>query len=272
MGGASRHPSLPQQILSFLSGINTMLHKTLYLPCVLLVSNIIWEITTFKTFITVAKAQSFEPPVNTPAPTTTIGGGRRGNDGQCLIDRDLQGDIKEKKNPIEQEITLLLPPNKFGLTISSHPQFFVYIPKTNAIAVEFTLENHQGKGIASKRLALTNTPSIVTVQFDQNPLEIGKDYKWLVSVVCETGDPEDLFSEGIIRRIKPEQNTLAKLGKATAIDKVYLYAKLGIWYEAIAELAALRLSQPNNTVLKTNWLNLLKSASLEHFAHIPLKL
>lgn len=248
-----------------------MLHKPLCFPYALLVSATIWEITTFNTFITGASAQTFEPPISTPAPTTTIGGGRRGNDGQCLTDRDLHRDTKEKKHAAAQEITLLLPPNKFGLTIASHPQFFAYIPKTNAIAVEFTLENQQGKGIARKRLALTTTPSIVTVQFDQHPLEIDKDYKWLVSVICETGDPEDLFAEGIIRRIKPEQNILAKLAKATEIDKVYLYAKLGIWHEAIAELAALRRAQPNSTDLKTNWLNLLKSSSLEPFAHTPLK-
>ncbi len=251
-----------------------MLYKPLYLPCTLLLSATIWEMTTFNTFITGANAQTFEPPVNNPAPTTTIGGGRRGNDGQCLTDRDLQKntrDNKEKKHAVEQEITPLLPPDKFGLTLSSHPQFFVYIPKTNAIAVEFTLENQEGKGIARKRLALTTTPSIVTVQFEQHPLEIAKDYKWLVSVVCESGDPEDLFAEGIIRRIKPAQNILAKLEKATAIDRVNIYSKLGIWYEAISELAALRRSQPNSTDLKNNWLNLLKSSSLEPLAHIPLR-
>lgn len=253
-----------------------MLHKLLYYPCALLVSATICEITTLHTFVVSANAQTnaatFEPPVNNPTPPTTIGGGRRGNDGQCLTDRDLHPkDPKEKKHSADHEITLLLPPNKFGLTIAPNPQLFAYIPKTNAIAVEFTLENPQGKGIARKRLALTTTPSIVTVQFEQNPLEIGKDYKWLVSVVCETGDPEDLFAEGIIRRIKPESDILTKLAKATAIDKVYLYAKLGIWHEAIAELAALRRAQPNSVDLNTNWLNLLKSASLEPLANIPLK-
>ena len=246
-----------------------MHHKFLHHHFALFAIAAIWKITAFS--VAGASAQIFEPPTSNPTPTTTIGGGRRGGDGQCLKDHDLQPKNTKAQPSIEQQLTPLLPPNKFGLTISSNPQFFAYIPKTTAIAVEFTLENSQGKGIASKRLELTTTPSIVSVQFEKTPLEVGKDYKWLISVVCETGDPEDLFAEGLIRRIKPESSLLNKLEKASAIDKVYLYSKMGIWYEAIAELANLRLSQPNNAELKTSWLSLLKSSRLEPLANISLK-
>jgi hypothetical protein len=248
-----------------------MLYKSCYRYFTLLAIAVLWKLTTFTTFVANANAQTFEPPVSTPAPTTTIGGGRRGSDGQCLKDRDFQQKDVKGKLSLEQQLMPLLPPSKFGLTIAPNPKFFAYIPKTNAIAVEVTLENPQGKGIARKRLELKTSPSIVAVQFDQVSLEVDKDYKWLISVVCEDGDPEDLFAEGIIRRIKPEPSMLAKLEKATAIDKVYMYAKFGIWYEAIAELANLRLSQPNSPDLKNNWLNLLKSSSLEPLANIPLK-
>ncbi|WP_055074847.1 DUF928 domain-containing protein [Pseudanabaena sp. 'Roaring Creek'] len=250
------------------------LHRHFYSYLVFLAIATLWKVTTFSNFVADANAQTFEPPVNNPAPTTTIGGGRRGSDGQCLKDlKDLdlhQKDFKANSS-VEYQITPLLPPNQFGLTISSNPRFFAYIPKTNAIAVEFTLENPQGKGLARKRIDLTTTPSVVNVQFDGLSLEIGKDYKWLVSLVCETGDPEDHFAEGIIRRIQPESSMLAKLEKATAIDRVYIYAKFGIWYEAIANLANLRLSQPNNAELRSNWLNLLTSSNLAPLANSPLK-
>ena len=233
------------------------------------------EISTSAVFLVEARAQTFEPPTLEPAPTITIGGGRRTGDGQCLKDRhiqprDVKADVKPKKS-LEQQLVLLLPPNKFGLTIASQPQFFAYIPKTSAIAVEFVLENQQGKGIAHKRLELTNTPSIVNIQFKETSLEIGKDYKWLVSVVCENGDPEDAFVEGIVRRVKPEATLLGKLKKASAIEKVNLFAKFGIWQDAIANLADLRLSQPNSADLKTSWLTLFKSASLAPLANTSLK-
>jgi hypothetical protein len=229
------------------------------------------EISIFSAFLSGASAQTFEPPTSNPAPKSTIGGGRRGSDGQCLKDQTVQPRNDKNKKLLEQQLIPLLPPNRFGLTISSNPTFFAYVPKTTAIAVEFTLENQQGKGIAHKRLALTSTPSIVSIQFEKTPLEVGQDYKWLISVVCETGDPEDAFSEGIIRRIQPEPALLRKLENASAIERVYIYAKFGIWHEAIADLANLRLSQPNNTDLKASWQTLLKSSSLEPIADISLK-
>lgn len=241
-----------------------MLTKYFYRYFVLLAIAIPWEITHL------AHAQTFEPPTGHPAPKTTIGGGRRSNDGQCLKNRDIQPTEDKTKKSLEQQLTPLLPPNKFGLTVSSNPTFFAYIPKTSAIAVEFTLENSLGKGLARKTVTLISTPSIVNVQFEKTPLEVGKDYKWLISVICETGDPEDTFSEGIIRRINPDSTLLSKLEKASAIERVSLYAKFGIWYEAIAELANLRLSQPNSPELKTSWLTLLKSTSLESIANTSL--
>ncbi|MFZ4730096.1 MAG: DUF928 domain-containing protein, partial [Pseudanabaena sp.] len=80
----------------------------------------------------------------------------------------------------------------------------------------------------------------------------------------------DKFSEGIIRRIKLDETLLRKLEKATELERVSLYAKFGIWHEAIAGLANLLISQPNSTEIKTSWLTLLKSTSLESIANTPL--
>lgn len=236
----------------------------------LLAISIIWEINPFSISLTDVRAATFEPPTGHPAPTTTIGGGRRTNDEQCLKNSDVMSGESKIKKSLEHQLTPLIPQNKFGLTVSANPTFFAYIPKTSAIAVEFTLENQQGKGLARKTVTLTSTPSIINVQFEGITLEVGKDYKWLISVICETGDPEDKFSEGIIRRIKLDETLLRKLEKATELERVSLYAKFGIWHEAIAGIANLLISQPNSTEIKTSWLTLLKSTSLESIANTPL--
>ncbi|MFM7603550.1 MAG: DUF928 domain-containing protein [Pseudanabaena sp.] len=248
-----------------------MFSKSYYRYCAFFAIATFCEISTFSAFLSGASVQAFEPTINNPAPISTIGGGRRGSDGQCQKDQTIQPRNDKDKHLLAQQLIPLLPPNKFGLTVSSNPTLFAYVPKTSAIAIEFTLENQQGKGIAHQRVPLTSTPSIVSTQFAKTPLEVGKDYKWLISVVCETGDPEDAFSEGIIRRIQPEAALLKQLEKASVIERVYIYTKFGIWHEAIADLANLRLSQPNNNDLKANWKNLLKSSSLEPIADIPLK-
>ncbi len=213
----------------------------------------------------------FQPPEGEPEPTVSIGGGRRSSDGKCPKDRDIKPTDSKSPDSLDQQLTPLLPTKKFGLTYSSNPQFYAYIPKTSAIAVVYTLENQEGKGIEQKRIDLTNTPSIVGVQFSER-LEIGKDYKWLVSVVCVADDPEDTFSEGIVRRIKPNPALIGKLENAKDIELVELYAKSGIWYEALDGLAKLRLTKPKDPELTSIWLNLLKSSSLETLANTPIKM
>lgn len=211
----------------------------------------------------------FDPPVGEPEPTVTLGGGRRSSDGKCPKDRNVQTKDDKASEALEQQLIPLLPTSKFGITYSSNPKFYAYVPKTSAVAVVFTLENHDGKGLDQKRINLTNTPSIVGIQFDK-PLEIGQDYKWLVSVVCVADDPEDTFSEGIVRRVKPNLALIGKLEKASEIERVDLYAKSGIWYDALAILAKLRLVQPIDPALKAMWINLLKSSGLESLANTPI--
>jgi hypothetical protein len=238
----------------------------------LLTISLLIKTFVFPTFLeNTAQAQTFEPPVGSPAPTITLGGGRRGGNGQCIKGQKTNLTDSQTKATLDQKLLPLIPNDRFGLTVSSSPKFFAYIPKTTAIAVEFTLENQQGKGIAHKKVDLTTSPSIVSVQFEKTPLEVGKDYRWLVSLICETGDPEDAFSEGVIRRIQPASQLLSKLTNASAIEQVYAYAKFGIWHDAIGNLATLQMSQPNNTELKTMWQDLLKSSNLESLANAPLK-
>ncbi|CAN1212729.1 DUF928 domain-containing protein [Tumidithrix helvetica PCC 7403] len=231
----------------------------------------------FSIFSADANAQNFEPPDDQPAPTVTLGGGRRrlDSDGKCPKDRDIQPtDVTPKPSEsLEQRLIPLLPSHsRFGITVLSNPTFFVYVPKTSAIAVEFTLENHQGRGIYQQRVNLISSPSIVSFQLPTTTsLELGKDYKWLVSVVCETGDPEDTFSEGIVRRIQPNTALMAQLDKASANDRVSLYRKFGIWHEALTDLAKLRLAQPGSAELQATWQNLLKASGLESLANAPLK-
>lgn len=213
---------------------------------------------------------TFEPPPGEPAPTMTIGGGRR-NDGQCPQERKNQGQSSVKS--ADQLLTLLLPSNKLGFTIVERPTFMVYVPKTSAKAAEFTLEDGDGKPIYQATQDLTGTPSVIafSVPINQPALEIGKDYKWVVSMVCQPRGPEDPFAEGLVRRIKPNSALTSQLDKAAPLERVNLYAKNGAWYEALTSLAKLRNSQPNDPKLVSAWGELLQSAGLDAIATAPVK-
>lgn len=214
---------------------------------------------------------TFEPPPNQSAPKVTIGGGRRDND-RCQQDR------KPLNQPLvkgttDQPLTPLLPSTKLGLTVSPHPTFMVYVPQTSASSVVFTLENQQGEGIYKTKLDLEGTPGIVSFSLpaSEPPLEIGKDYKWVVSMMCQPSGPTDPFTEGVVRRIQPNPVLVSQLDKPKSLDQVSLYAKSGVWYEAANDLASLRKSQPQNAELTTAWKELLQSVGLDGISSAPLK-
>lgn len=243
-------------------------------------------IVTIPSFLTTVQAQSqtpsqtspassvkqvtFEPRRDQPAPKTTVGGGRR-NDGKCPQDRK-DGEQSTASKSLEQQLTPLLrsPISDPQLTVSPRPTFLVYVPQTSAKAMELTLEQ-DGKGIYQTRVDLSGTPGIVSIQLPANApeLEMGKDYKWLVSMVCGSGAPEDAFVEGSVRRIQAD-STLSQIDRAKPLDKVALYAKNGVWFDTVATLAALRKAQPNDPQVASAWENLLKDAGLGAIANAPV--
>jgi hypothetical protein len=89
-------------------------------------------------------------------------------------------------------------------------------------------------------------------------------------VVCESGSPEDSYVVGSVRRIQPD-SSLSQIDQAQPLDKVALYAKSGVWFDAVANLATLRKDQPNDPKVASAWENLLKGAGLGAIANAPLK-
>jgi hypothetical protein len=245
------------------------------------------EVVMISGFLTTAQAQTktptqtspapkqkqvtFEPRKDQPAPSTTVGGGRR-NDGKCSQDRKASGQSTTEPQSLDQLLTPLLrsPVTDPQLTVSPRPTFLVYVPQTSAKAMELTLER-DGKGIYKTSVNLSGTPGIISIKLPANApeLKIGKDYKWLVSMVCGSGAPEDSFVEGSVRRIQPD-STLSQIDRAKSLEKVALYAKSGVWFDAVATLAALRKAQPNDPQVVSAWENLLKDAGLGAIANAPL--
>jgi hypothetical protein len=219
------------------------------------------------------KQVTFEPRKDQPAPTVTVGGGRR-NRGTCSTQETKASEqsTTEAKS-LDQLLTPLLrsPVTDPQLTVSAHPTFLVYVPQTSAKGLELTLEQ-DGKGIYQTTVNLTGTPGIVGISLPATApeLEIGKDYKWLVSVVCESGAPEDSFVAGSVRRIQPD-STLSQIDRAKPLEQVALYAKSGVWFDAVANLAALRKAQPNDPQVASAWKELLQGAGLDAIANAPLK-
>ncbi len=208
----------------------------------------------------------FIPRKGQRAPTMTIGGGRR-NNGVCEQSAQVSS-LGIRTKSIEKTLVPLLPSDKLGLTASSHPSFMVYVPPTSAKALEFTLENEEGEGIYQAELNVENAPEIIsfTLPKTEAELEINKDYRFVVSIICQQTGPKNPFVEGLVRRISPDSALENQLHKPKSLEQVKLYSESGYWFEALANLAQLKLSQPNNSQVATAWEDLLKSVGLDAIA------
>jgi hypothetical protein len=152
-----------------------------------------------------------------------------------------------------------------GLTIDTHPTFFVYLPKTSANSVEFILNDAEEKELYRTNFPTPKVPGIFGFKLpDSAPaLEIGKSYQWYFVIRCEpTNRKRDLVVEGWIWRTALLPAINEQIQKAGLGDRATLFHQHKIWYEALSSFAKLYYSSPLNLQVNTEWDELLRSAGL----------
>lgn len=172
------------------------------------------------------------------------------------------------------QMRALLPNTKIGLTTTGHPTVFFQISPTSVEEAKFILLNAKGDTIIyEKTFSLNKTGGVLsfTLPADADALEVGEEYTWELAVLC---DPDDQVGnprvQGSVKRIEPSSMFTQKLANAPIRDRVVLYAEGdqnsgvegGYWYDAIKTLADLRLANPNDPTLISDWKELLDSAGL----------
>ena len=202
-------------------------------------------------------AQTFKPP-NRGAPAVTEGAGTRGSTCVTLSERN--------------KLRALIPTGNIGLTVSQHPTFFGYIPKSTAQQGEFILRDDNNRLIYRTRFAIPSQPGIISISLPTTvALEIGKQYQWTFVLICDPEDRSDsLFSPPAwIERIQPNQSLAEQIKNAAPETLPAVYAEAGIWYDALATRVKLLASQPK-TEWQQNWEELLTTAGLQAFIQEPL--
>ncbi|MEG4282489.1 DUF928 domain-containing protein [Microcoleus sp. A006_D1] len=172
-------------------------------------------------------------------------------------------------------LTALVPENKIGRTVSDYPTLFFYLPKTDAQLAEFTLLDPSGKEIYKQTLTISNLSGVIGVSIPPNqsvpPLEVGKNYRWNFTVICDSQDRSaDRLEIGTVRRVELSADIRSELEKADPRQKTFIYAENGIWQDALSNLAAARRAQPDDAVIKADWESLLESVKLGKIAKEPI--
>ncbi len=208
----------------------------------------------------------FEPPTDERADDSRGGASR--NATACRNDR-----------VSEIPLTALIPGNNHGLTVASHPSFFVYVPQTSARQIYFSLKDENNVGIYQARLPISGNAGVVKISLpqDQTPLEIGKTYDWSVALMCQPAQSDMPWVTGQLERVQLEENIASDLPSNLSIEQAVFYGQAGIWYDTLNILFQLNQSADlgnasaiDSSFMNQNWVNLLNSVGLNAIAHESL--
>lgn len=212
---------------------------------------------------------SFEPPDDKTSVDDSRGGAsRQPNAVKCSQDQ-----------AVRPSMTPLTPGSKGGLTVATHPTFFVYIPPTSAPQAHFTLRDENNRGVYQILLPVANTGGIVSINLpeDKPPLELGKTYRWSMALICQPTQTDIPIVGGQVRRVElkssqvsPRYTNSTMPDQKALLEQAALYAKVGIWYDSLSLLAQLKQTQPSDNTFAANWVELLDSVGLEEIATQPL--
>ncbi|MGB3691492.1 MAG: DUF928 domain-containing protein [Spirulinaceae cyanobacterium] len=198
---------------------------------------------------------------NIPNTGTTSGGDgskTTGNRGDCP--------------PTNKYFTALIPQNNGINTLAEYPTLWFYSPykqftlnlviedkDSNNTVVNETYEINQGEGIVG-----------VTLPEDALGLEVNRTYNWRVYLTCDPlVEASAAAASGVIQRVTTDEYLITH---SSIKERIRLYAKQGLWAEAITTLIEARKFNPADEELQQNWSDLLSDSDvlLEDFVSEPL--
>jgi hypothetical protein len=219
----------------------------------------------------------FGLPDNSDNPDTSVGGGSRGSVRFGLPDNSDNPDtsVGGGSRGEQEELTLLtalLPTTKNGLTVSSHPTIFVYLPPLGTEKVFFSMQDEDGNSFYYTNLKVPSQGGIIMVKIpsEMPSLSIDKNYLWYFAPIEAGGRllPNNYAVVGWIKRIATNLNEDDFV--SNPITLATEYGKLGVWYDTLRVLAEAKQADPNNDIFRSEWHDLLEQIKLEKLSSQPL--
>ncbi len=163
-------------------------------------------------------------------------------------------------------LTLLVPQSHFAKTTSEHPTFLWYLSANVSVPVKFTLsEPKVSKPIFEKQIENLKA-GITQLEIPQNVPNLvpGRQYKWAVKLICNPNKPaDDLVEDSPFDTVSSTPELKQQLANAKSDqEKAAIYAKAGLWYDALASIWAAHKANPKNESIREDFLLLLHQGGL----------
>ena len=164
----------------------------------------------------------------------------------------------------------------FSFTTAAHPSFWFHVPYVldEELTLEFVLQDENSHTVYQTQFQGSDASAGI-IQFalpETAPeLAIDQPYQWYLLAHCgEEALGEPSYVQGWMVRTSIDADLQAQIANVSELEKASLYAANGIWQEALTTLGELYRADPQNTLLKQNWVNLLASVGLDSVAEEPL--
>ncbi|MDF5733243.1 MAG: DUF928 domain-containing protein [Rhizonema sp. PD38] len=167
----------------------------------------------------------------------------------------------------------LMPQSFSGTTVSERPTVMVYLPASKAEEAVFSIKDEAGNMHYKMTIPVTGKSGVIAVKLPNAApaLAVGKHYQWFLALKIDGKlSPSTPYVDGWIQRIQPSAELATALQQKDALKQAEAFGKNGVWYDCVATLAALRVSQPNNPTAVAQWSELLSSVSLKEIITAPL--
>lgn len=193
---------------------------------------------------------AYRPPMR-GAPAARIGGGTRGVGDMTLV-------------------LVVLAPDHTGLTTKEQPTLYWYASEPVPAKLEVTLINDDDIDPALEEVVATpGKAGIQSIDLAKSGAKLvpGKEYRWFVSVIADPGQrSNDVVASGTIQRITPSETLKSEIAGADENALAGIYAREGVWYDAIDSLTRMIEKSPGDSGLQQQRTALLEQVGLQDAA------
>ncbi len=160
--------------------------------------------------------------------------------------------------------TVTAQPTLYWFTSKAVSGPFMFTLKPVAVATSATIEFPEALLEAKTDLSVTAGIQSLSLAQYRVSLEENKEYEWSVSLTCDPQHPSlNQTALGKIKRVSPP--TKMRSGTKAIADSQwpYLYAEMGIWYDALDSVSGLTQKNPTDTRWREAWASLSKQGGSE---------
>ena len=163
-------------------------------------------------------------------------------------------------------LAVLAPKDHTGLTAQEQPVLYWYLSQETRHPVEVILTDRQSvKPLLAIRLNPPLQPGMQRVRLADYNMHLapGVLYKWSVALIRDAAQrSHDVLTAGTIERVELSNELRGQLVHTDKMTAARLYAREGLWYDAIAALSELIDAAPQDTALRQQRATVLEQEGL----------